>query len=161
MKFKYCHVCIGCRDWKRISQFYQEVFGCIPIGEIRDMRGKWVGQLIAAENEKEAEIVGEHLLVPGYGEEGPTLELLSYRPIGKNIELECYDMGFSHICFEVPERDISAALERLVQYGGRIVSTFENPHGERVAYCRDPEGNIVEIRRPNDVKDRIRKRTDE
>lgn len=157
MEFKYCHVCIACKDWKLISQFYQDVFGCIPLDPFRHMTGKWAGQLIAAENLEEAEVVGEHLLVPGYGENGPTLEILSYKPVGKDVTLECYDTGFTHICFEVPGNNISDALDRLEKFGGTIISTFDDPRSERVAYCRDPEGNIVEIRRPNDVPDTIRK----
>lgn len=157
MSVKYCHVCISCKDWKKISKFYQDVFDCIPLDPLRNMHGKWAGQLIAAEKQEEAAVVGEHLMVPGYGDNGPTLEILSYQPLGKDNQMECYDFGFTHICFEVPTiEEKNAAVEKLLAYGGSMVSTFDDWRKERVAYCRDPEGNIVEIRRPNDEPDTIR-----
>lgn len=156
MDIKYCHVCIACKDWQLISKFYQDVFGCIPLDPVRNMQGEWAGHLIAAPDVDEAEIVGEHIMVPGYGEQGPTLEILSYKPVGKDVTLECFDTGFTHICFEVPD-DITETLQRFLECGGSMISTFENPEKERAIYGRDPEGNIVEIRRPNAVPDTIRK----
>ena len=155
MDIKYCHVCISCKDWQMISKFYQDVFDCIPLDPIRHMQGQWAGELIAAENKEEAEVVGEHIMVPGYGDNGPTLEILSYKPLGKDVPLECYDFGFTHICFETPG-NIVALLDRFLEHGGTLISQFEDPYKERVIYGRDPEGNIVEIRRPNDVPDTIR-----
>ena len=154
---KYCHVCIACKDWQLISKFYQDVFGCIPLDPIRNMKGSWPGKLIAAPVEEEAEIIGEHIMVPGYGDEGPTLEILTYKPYGKDVTLECYDPGFTHVCFEVPtQEEKNAAIEKLLACGGSMISKFDDYHVERAVYARDPEGNIVEIRIPNAVPDTIR-----
>ena len=156
---KFCHVCIACKDWKKISEFYQKVFDCVPLDPPRHMEGEWAGHLIAAPELKDAVIEGEHLMVPGYDNNvSLTLEILTYKPAGKNVEFNCYDTGFVHICFEVPTiEEKNAAVEKLLANGGSMVSTFEDWRKERVAYCRDPEGNIAEIRRPNDEPDVIRK----
>ena len=67
------------RDWKPLSAFYQDVFGCIALGETRDLRGEWLERLTGIEK---VHVVGEHLRLPGYGDAGPTLEIFSHEPLG-------------------------------------------------------------------------------
>lgn len=45
--------------------------------------------------------------------------------------------------------DPAAAAERLVRAGGRLLSAAaDRVWGDRVAYVRDPEGNVVAVARP-------------
>ena len=159
-RIRYCHVCISCRDVKAVSKFYQEVFGCKPIDPPRNMKGKWAGQLIGCGEEHwdEASVVGEHITIPGFEDDvSLTFELLEYKPDGQDIERQIYDKGVTHICFEVPtEEEVGPLIEKVLAHGGSLVSEFPDFHKERVAYCRDIEGNLLEIRRPNDSPDTLR-----
>ena len=42
MATRYAHTNVMARDWKRLSSFYQEVFGCEPIRPERDLSGEWL-----------------------------------------------------------------------------------------------------------------------
>ncbi|PYI70612.1 MAG: glyoxalase, partial [Verrucomicrobia bacterium] len=72
---KYVHTNLIARDWKRLVQFYSEVFGCQPKGPERDLSGNWLDSVNAVPN---AHLRGVHLRLPGYGDDGPTLEIFSY-----------------------------------------------------------------------------------
>ena len=145
---RYRHVNIIAKDWRALSKYYQDVFGCRPMDPPRDYSGEWIENLVGV---KGAVVEGEHIEVPGYGEGGPTFEVFSYKPTGTQGPLKVYDYGFAHICFEVD--DVAATLKRILKYGGTILSTFEDPYSERCVYTKDPEGNIVEIVLPRKIKD--------
>lgn len=72
MKIKFTHTNIIAKDWKKISRFYQEVFGCVPVPTERDMRGDWIDRMTGIRG---AQIRGEHLRLPGYQDKLPTLEI--------------------------------------------------------------------------------------
>ena len=159
-RIKYCHICISCRSVEVISKFYQEVFDCKPLDPYRNMKGTWAGQLIGCGEDRwaDASVTGEHLMMPGYNDDvSLTIELLEYKPDGKDIQRDIFDKGLSHICFQVPTaEEVGPLVDKLLAHGGSLASQFPDYHKERVAYCRDPEGNLIEIRRPNDVPDTIR-----
>ena len=64
--FRYAHTNMIARDHKKLIAFYKEVFHCRSIGETRDLRGEWLDRLTGLSG---AHIVGEHLCLPGYGED--------------------------------------------------------------------------------------------
>jgi len=147
MKAKYAHTNIVARDWKKLAKFYVDVFGCTPMPPERDACGRWVDEVTALE---EAHVRGIHLRLPGWGEDGPTLEIFQYEnevaADAKTPNLE----GFAHIAFSVD--DVDACVETVKQYGGGLVGKIVRTHisgaGDiRLAYARDPEGNIVEIQK--------------
>lgn len=45
MKCRFTHTNIIAKDWKRLSQFYQKVFGCVLVSTERDIQGDWIDQL--------------------------------------------------------------------------------------------------------------------
>ena len=146
MNLKFVHVNIIANDWKKLSKFYQNVFQCIPIPPERDLRGDWVNALTGL---KDAHICGEHLLLPGYGENGPTIEIFSYNQMLKNEKL-INKTGFTHIAFLVD--DVGGTVELLKKNGGTMVGeivTQEYKNGKigTFVYCKDIEGNIVEIQK--------------
>lgn len=51
------------------------VFDCKSIGKTRDLHGERLNKMTGLPG---AHIVGEHLCLPGYGEDHPTLEIFSY-----------------------------------------------------------------------------------
>jgi len=142
---KFAHINIIAKDWRSLSTFYQEVFGCVPVPPQRDLQGAWIDSLTAI---KAAHIQGEHLRLPGYGNDGPTLEIFSYNEYKVNNEKMLDKSGFSHIAFEI--EDIKLTLNKLLAKGGSQIGELikrEYP-GVGIAdlvYCRDIEGNIIEL----------------
>jgi len=141
---RYAHTNLIAKDWRSLSGFYQKVFGCKPIGHQRDLSGKWIDDLTGIEK---AHIAGEHLLLPGYEEGGPTLEIFSYdNPIDNEKHINAY--GFSHIAFEVQSVEDTAAL--VVKEGGSVLgSIVSKDYGKMgigtFVYAKDIEGNIIEL----------------
>jgi predicted enzyme related to lactoylglutathione lyase len=144
---KYVHTNLIARDWKGLVRFYSEVFGCEAKPPDRDMSGAWLDQLTSLQN---AHLSGVHLRLPGYGDDGPTLEIFSYNELVEPELPSTNQCGFGHIAFAV--HDVDEALQAVIAAGGstvgNIVTTEVNRVGVlRVVYARDPEGNIVELQR--------------
>jgi predicted enzyme related to lactoylglutathione lyase len=143
----YVHTNLIARDWKRLVQFYSEVFGCEPKPPERDMSGAWLDQLTSLQN---AHLGGVHLRLPGYGEDGPTLEIFSYNQLVERELPSANQWGFGHIAFAVD--DVDEALQAVVAAGGSTVGNIVTAEVDgvgvlRVVYAQDPEGNIVELQK--------------
>lgn len=156
---RFGHVNLVARDWRGLAAFYEEVFGCVPVPPERDYAGP---DLAAGTGLPGAHLRGAHLRLPGYealgdspGEGAPTLEIYTYdapeRPEGSGGEPPpVHRLGFGHVAFVVP--DVAVAREALLEAGGSTVGevvTSVTATGDRVTwcYCRDPEGNVVELQR--------------
>ena len=147
IRAKYVHTNLIARDWKRLVQFYSEVFGCQPKGPERDLSGNWLDSVNAVPN---AHLRGVHLRLPGYGDDGPTLEIFSYDQLIEHGLPAANQCGFAHVAFAVD--DVDQALQVVIAAGGsavgQIATTQVNGVGTlRVVYARDPEGNIVELQK--------------
>ena len=142
---RYAHTNIIAKDCAALIDFYKNVLGCKSIGEKRDLKGEWVDRLTGVEN---AHIVGEHLCLPGYGKDHPTLEIFSYSDALEAGDKKINRCGFGHIAFEV--EDVEKTLEKLLEAGGSQIGELirtEYPGGKKAAlvYAADIEGNIVEL----------------
>ena len=113
MKIKFVHTNIIAKDWKKLAQFYINVFGCQPVYPERDLAGEWIDQ---ATGIKDVRIRGIHLRLPGY-EDGPTLEIFQY---DKQIESDSPPAinrpGFAHIAFLA--EDVQSFYDKLLENGG-------------------------------------------
>lgn len=141
---RYVHTNIIAKDFQKLVDFYKEVFQCKSIGETRDLRGEWLDKLTGIQN---AHIVGEHLCLPGYGIDHPTLEIFSYDSTEDSI-IAVNKCGIAHIAFEVD--DVEKTLQLLLQRGGKqigeVVSTeYEDGRKAVFVYATDCEGNIIEL----------------
>lgn len=142
---KYAHTNIIAGDWKKLAQFYIEVFGCQPTYPERDLWGEWIDK---ATNINHVRIKGMHLRLPGYND-GPTLEIFTYESGSlKNSPPEINRQGFSHIAFEVDS--VENILNKLLEHGGTqlgevIQKEYQGIGVLTMVYTRDPEGNIIEI----------------
>lgn len=141
---RYVHTSIIARDHKKLIAFYKEVFQCRSIGESRDLRGEWLDRLTGIPN---THIVGEHLCLPGYEDDHPTLEIFSYDSMEK-AAIALNKCGLAHLAFEVDK--VEETLQLLLQKGGsqigEVVKTeYADGRTATFVYTTDCEGNIVEL----------------
>jgi len=113
MNIRYAHTNIIAKDWKQLSLFYQRVFGCQPIPPERNLHGKWLDNLTGINS---AHITGEHLAMPGYDGNHPTLEIFSYDSINTDSPKSLNGVGLAHLAFEVD--DVPAMLQKVIDEGG-------------------------------------------
>ena len=145
MKIKYVHTNIIAKDWKKVSQFYQRVFGCKPVPPERNLKGDWLDKLTGIEN---TYITGEHLTLPGYEEDHPTLEIFSYNSTDESNPKILNGIGLSHLAFKV--EDVPLVLKKIIEEGGAqvgelIKTTYPNNITATFVYAKDIEGNIIEL----------------
>jgi catechol 2,3-dioxygenase-like lactoylglutathione lyase family enzyme len=146
-QIRFAHVNIVATDWKRLAAFYTEVFQCEPVSSERDHHGPNTDALTGMKNVR---VVGQHLRVPGHGENGPTIEIFTFDPQLAAPGGAISRPGFAHIAFEV--EDFEGVRRQVIErggddYGERI--TIDIPGAGRLTlmYMTDPEGNIVELQR--------------
>ena len=149
-EIRYVHTNIVAENWRILSEFYIDVFGCRQVEPERDLCGDWIDALTGLSH---AHIQGMHLALPGFAEGGPTLEIFSYDP--KQL-YDKYDpinrKGFAHIAFHVDSVD--QIVNKILDLGGSMVGSvvvreYRELENLTVAYCRDPEGNCIEIQNWN------------
>ncbi len=142
---KFAHTNIVSTNWKQLADFYVKTFDCKIVPPIRKQSGDWLEKGTGLKN---AKLEGAHLLLPGYGKNGPTLEIYQYEDIVKQDVVSPNTRGFGHIAFEVESVEI--VLESLERNGGKafgkITKRMVNDVGEiTFIYATDPEGNLIEL----------------
>lgn len=145
MPAKYAHTNLIARDWRALAAFYVREFGCTPVPPERDFSGPL---LEAGTGLPGAHLTGVHLRLPGWGEDGPTLEIFHYDELTEGLPPAVNRPGFGHIAFAVD--DVAAARARVLAAGGRALGeivTLITSTGARVTWCyvTDPEGNVIEL----------------
>lgn len=143
--FRYVHTNIIAKDSDKLIAFYKAALHCKSINETRDLSGEWLDRLTGIH---QAHIIGEHLLLPGYENDHPTLEIFSHDSLKGTVIAELNRPGIAHIAFEVD--DVETTLAEIVRAGGSSVGelvTARYPNGLEAVfvYARDPEGNIIEL----------------
>jgi len=142
---KFLHLNIISQNWELLAQFYQDALQCVPISPRREWSGDWYSRATGVKN---ASVQGIHLRLPGYGEDGPTLEIFQYNQMEEKRPTAANRSGFAHIAFLVD--DVVKVRHAILQHGGRDVGklTHTGISGEgklTFIYMADPEGNIIEI----------------
>ncbi len=142
---RYVHTNIVARDWRALAAFYETVFGCRRVGPQRDQRGAWLDRGIGIEG---VTLEGVHLRLPGWGGDGPTLEIYSYSPMAEGVHPMPTRPGFGHIAFRV--EDVPGTLRAVVAAGGSALGEVSGADVDGVGrltfvYARDPEGNVLEL----------------
>jgi len=149
IKAKYVHTNLIAEDWQKLSQFYQQVFGCITVPPQRDFKGE---ELEAGTGIPGAQLKGVHLRLPGYGDEGPTLEIFTYFPQEHKLKTIINRPGYGHLAFQVD--DVAKAKEIVLNAGGKEIGEIvklQTATGAKVTWCyvTDLEGNVIELQKWN------------
>jgi predicted enzyme related to lactoylglutathione lyase len=144
---RFVHVNVVAKDWRKLAAFYEQVFGCTIVPPERNLSGQWLEDVTAVPG---AAIRGAHLRLPGYGDNGPTLEIFEYTPEMAREPTASNRPGFGHIAFAVD--DVAAARDAVLAAGGKdfgkLVTTESHAVGTlTVVYVTDPEGNIIELQK--------------
>ena len=100
MNIRYTHTNIIATDWRKLARFYEDVFDCRYIPPERDISGDWLAKGTGVPN---ANIKGVHLRLPGYGENGPTLEIFSYPHMEEKPSPAANRLGLGHLAFQVDD----------------------------------------------------------
>ena len=142
---RYAHTNIAAKDWEKLSDFYIRVFNCTLKPPKRELSGDWLDQATGLSN---AELEGVHLLLPGHGDSGPTLEIFSYKNMHECESIMANHTGFTHIAFEV--EDVESTFGEAMKRGGTKLGEITEKVIKGIGvlkfvYFRDPEGNIIEI----------------
>ena len=142
---KYVHTNIISKDWRKLVEFYTQTFDCKIIPPIRQQSGSWLSQGTGVKN---AKLRGAHLLLPGHGENGPTLEIYEYAEIVPQEPIVPNQRGLGHLAFEVD--NVAVIVAKLKQYGGSTFGQITSRTIEGVGiitfvYARDPDGNLIEV----------------
>ncbi|MEZ4529350.1 MAG: hypothetical protein R2941_25860, partial [Desulfobacterales bacterium] len=90
---RYVHTNIIAQDWEKLADFYINVFGCRLKPPPRNLKGEWLSKASGVQN---AQLKGAHLLLPGYGDDGPTLEIFSYTEMGEKEKSLANRKGLGH-----------------------------------------------------------------
>jgi predicted enzyme related to lactoylglutathione lyase len=143
---KYTHTNLIARDWRKLAKFYTEVFGCDLVPPERNLCGDPVERGTGIPG---VHLHGAHLLLPGYGDSGPTLEIFNYEPLAAEGIKAINRPGYGHLAFAV-ENIESARAEVLAHGGGIVGEVVTTPIGEtghfyHWCYMTDPEDNVIEL----------------
>jgi catechol 2,3-dioxygenase-like lactoylglutathione lyase family enzyme len=140
------HLNIVVADMATMIRFYRDVVG-LRLTRQATIRGAWISAVTGLDN-VEADVA---FLEPP---EGPSIELLRYRaPAGKPTEAAPANVGgIRHLAFRVRdiEGQVAAMQARGVTFFSAVadVPTAQVDYAQvrkRLVYCRDPEGNLVEL----------------
>ena len=145
IKAKYVHTNLIAENWKKLAVFYEEIFGCKVVPPERDFKGK---DIESGTGIKNVHLQGAHLQLPGYRENGPTLEIFSYSPHAEKQQKVINRPGYGHIAFQVD--NVEKAKEVILNNGGREIGeivTLQVSSNSKVTWCyvTDPEGNVIEL----------------
>jgi predicted enzyme related to lactoylglutathione lyase len=145
MNARYVHTNLIAIDWRKLADFYHQLFGCTLVPPERDLFG---AAMDAGTSIPDVHVRGVHLRLPGYGENGPTLEIFSYDPMADGSKSAINHPGFGHLAFSVD--NVETAQKLVLDAGGKAVGeivTVKIATGSKVTWCyvTDPEGNIIEL----------------
>jgi catechol 2,3-dioxygenase-like lactoylglutathione lyase family enzyme len=141
------HVNIVVVDLEKMAEFYCDVMGLRPAQRVT-IGGAWI-ETVTGLAAAEADVA---LLEAG---SGAGVELIRYRrPEGPRPESlgAPHASGIRHIAFRVD--DIERAVGRMKSAGVEFLSDIQQVPTDqvdfvgkqkRIVYCRDPEGNLLEL----------------
>src|SRR5262245_7930506 len=131
IRAKDVHTNLIAKDCKQLVRHYLEWFGFETQGPERDLSATWLYKLNSVPN---ARLRGIHLQLPGYDDDGPTLEIFSYDQLIERGLPRANECEFGHIAFAVEEVD--EALKAVIEAGGGAGGELATAEIERVGQDR-------------------------
>ena len=149
---KYVHTNIISDDVEKLADFYIKVFNCEKNWKDIKLIWKWLEEWTWVQN---ANIKWIFLKLPWYEQGWPMLEIFQYdEMLEKEKPIIANRKWFGHIAFQVD--DIEKVLENAVQHGWtelwKIVSKEYKTGVLTFVYIRDPEWNIIELQKWENIK---------
>ena len=144
---KYIHTNIIARDWRKLADFYIQVFGCKKVYAKRNLKGKWIDEGTGI---NDVHVEGVHLRLPGYDSDGPTLEIFQYNKFIPQESKKINREGLAHLAFQV--EDVAETLQAIMNAEGGKLSEVLKHHITGIGtltfvYAEDPEGNYIELQK--------------
>ena len=93
---RFIHVNLITDNWEKLCEFYKDKFGCTDTGDIKDHSGTYKSKVIGIEG---VHVVGRHILLPGFYETYPTLEIFTYNIKGAQSPQSESELGINCIGF--------------------------------------------------------------
>lgn len=139
------HTAISVHDLDRSIAFYQTFFGGEVEAVLTDIHDPQIAELHRLD---------EARFTLAFVRFGPTrLELFHFSEPddGREIDARAHDFGIRHVCFEID--DVRGMYTRLTVAGVPFTRPpYVIPDGEAagtvLAFCLDPDGNLVELLQP-------------
>ncbi len=133
------HIGVVVKDLERALYFYCDLLGFKIVKKMEE-HGEFIDKILGL---KEVRVT----TVKMTADDGNLIELLYYHlpPKPNNRRNEICAFGLSHIALTV--EDINAEYKRLSESGVKFNSSVQkSPDGyAKVAICRDPEDNFIEL----------------
>ncbi len=148
MSIKFEHACLVVQDLRKIVNFYVKTLECEELPWKLSLKSDWIRKGIGV---SDADIKGVFLRLPGYDNDGPTLEVFQYTNYEKKMRSpKANNLGINHLSFQV--EDVDQILECIIDAGGKplgkVSKEFQkhNNTEQSLVYATDPEGNIIELK---------------
>lgn len=135
-KTRFLHVNIITKDWEKCTAFYRSAFDGHRVGKPRDYEGSFIRNL--AGMSEPVHVVGEHVSMPGYGVNCPTVEVFTYSVPSGQKPRTLSDTGI--LCLGFSADDMDAAVKAVTDAGGAVVS-----RNQQAALLTDVDGNLLRI----------------
>lgn len=151
MAIVYTHTNINTPDWEKLSQFYAKIFGMEFVPPLRDLHGEWYERVTGCDK---AHVRGCHMRLPGYGENGPTIEFFTWEYPDGTPANNINGQGVGHLAFAVD--DVETKVQEMIDNGGSVCGpTVKNYYATMdktltLCYAKDPDGNCIEIQHWDD-----------
>jgi catechol 2,3-dioxygenase-like lactoylglutathione lyase family enzyme len=143
MIYEFKHVGLVVKNLDKQLKFYRDVLGLVVVKSASE-DSKYIGTVLALgkANLKTVKMSAK------VGSSGGLLELLYFpekKHSGKHFAVKPNTPGFTHIALTVIS--IEGVYKRLSKLGISFLSSPTNsPDGyARIVFCKDPEGNIIEL----------------
>lgn len=149
MKIRLAHVSITAIDLTRLSAFYKDTFGFVPVRARKSFSGKWLERGTGVPG---AAISRVHLGLPRGGEESPLLEIIEYEEhVRDSVPHAANRVGLRHVAFETGDAmELHSLHDLVLEHGGGSLGSISSQEIEGLGvvtfvYMNDPEGNIIEL----------------
>lgn len=139
------HTGIYVKDIEKQSRFYKECFSMNVICEDYQDEGPLFDELLGYCNAKVliTKLITEMGKETGTGDMIELIQVLTDDGILEKFDRKICDFGMSHVAVGVS--DIEKTRYRVLNNGGSIITNIHSIGNKKCCFCKDPEGNGIEL----------------